>query len=86
MRAGQIKISRMGPGGEETVYSVLMPRDSFGEIALLSIDVVRTADAQAMDLTECVTLAREPFRAFLDHHPAMTLPATDGTRPLCPAG
>ena len=71
VRAGQIKISRMGPSGEEAVFAILMPGDSFGEIALLSTDDVRTADAQAMQLTECVSLAREPFRAFLDQHPAM---------------
>jgi len=72
VRRGQVKISRMGRGGEEAVFAVLMAGDSFGEIALLSGDAERTADAQAMELTECVSVAREPFLAFLDRHPAMT--------------
>ncbi|TME50423.1 MAG: Crp/Fnr family transcriptional regulator [Chloroflexi bacterium] len=68
VRRGQVKISRMGRGGEEAVFAVLMAGDSFGEIALLSGDAERTADAQAMELTECVSVAREPFLAFLDRH------------------
>lgn len=72
MRRGQVKISRMGRGGEEAVFAILMAGDSFGEIALLSGDAERTADAQATELTECVSVAREPFLAFLDRHPAMT--------------
>ena len=72
VRRGQVKISRMGRGGEEAVFAILMAGDSFGEIALLSGDAERTADAQAMELTECVSVAREPFLAFLDRHPAMT--------------
>ena len=63
VRRGQVKISRMGRGGEEAVFAVLMAGDSFGEIALLSGDAERT---------ECVSVAREPFLAFLDRHPAMT--------------
>ena len=72
IRAGQVKISRMGRGGEEAVYAILMPGDSFGEIALLSNDAVRTADAQAMELTECVCLGRDAFLAFLDRYPHMS--------------
>ena len=32
---------------------------------------VRTADAQAVEPTECVTLGREAFLAFLDAHPKL---------------
>src|SRR2546430_3954935 len=39
VRRGQVKISRMGRGGEEAVFAVLMAGDSFGEIALLSGDL-----------------------------------------------
>src|SRR3982074_1600987 len=52
IRRGQVKISRMGRGGAEAVYAILMPGDSFGEIALLSGDAARTADAHAMEVTE----------------------------------
>jgi CRP/FNR family transcriptional regulator, cyclic AMP receptor protein len=71
IRRGQVKISRMGRGGEEAVFAILTAGDSFGEIALLSGDAERTADAQAMELTECLSVSREPFLAFLDRHPAM---------------
>jgi CRP/FNR family transcriptional regulator, cyclic AMP receptor protein len=72
IRRGQVKISRMSRGGDEAVFTVLTPPDSFGEIALLSGKSERTADAQAMELTECVSVAREPFLSFLDRHPAMS--------------
>jgi len=72
IQRGQIKISRTGRGGEEAVYAILVPGDSFGEIALLSGDAARTADAQAMELTECVSVAKDPLLAFLDQHPALS--------------
>ena len=72
IRRGQVKISRMGRGGAEAVYAILVPGDSFGEIALLSGDAARTADAQAMELTECVSVAKDPLLSFLDQHPVMS--------------
>jgi CRP/FNR family transcriptional regulator, cyclic AMP receptor protein len=72
IRRGQVKISRMGRGGTEAVYAILVPGDSFGEIALLSGDEARTADAQAMELTECVSVPKDPLLAFLDQHPLMS--------------
>jgi CRP/FNR family transcriptional regulator, cyclic AMP receptor protein len=72
IRRGQVKISRMGRGGEEAVYAILVPGDSFGEIALLSGDAARTADAQAMELTECISVAKDPLLAFLDQYPALS--------------
>ena len=72
IRRGQVKISRMGRGGAEAVYAILVPGDSFGEIALLSGDAARTADAQAMELTECVSVPKDPLLTFLDQHPVMS--------------
>src|ERR1700737_1798185 len=72
IKRGQVKISRMGRGGEEAVYAILVPGGSFGEIALLSGDAARTADAQAMELTECVSVAKDPLLAFLDQYPALS--------------
>ena len=66
---GQVKIGRMGRSGEEVVFAVLAPGDSFGELALFDNDAPRAADAQAMELTECVVIDRDPFLAFLDRHP-----------------
>ncbi|HKV31494.1 MAG TPA: Crp/Fnr family transcriptional regulator [Candidatus Dormibacteraeota bacterium] len=72
IRRGQVKISRMGRGGEEAVYAILVPGDSFGEIALLSGDAARTADAEAMELTECISVGKDPLLAFLDQYPALS--------------
>jgi len=71
VQAGQVKIARMGRTGEEAVYAVLLPGDVFGELALFDPNSVRTADAQAVEPTECVTLGREAFLAFLDAHPKL---------------
>ncbi len=70
LQSGQVKISRMGRGGDEAVFAILLPGDIFGELALFDEDAARTADAQAMELTECLTLGREPLLTFLEKHPA----------------
>jgi len=67
--SGQVKIGHIGRGGEEIVYAVLLPGDSFGELALFDERSVRSADAEAMEVTECLTLGREAFFSFLDTHP-----------------
>jgi CRP/FNR family transcriptional regulator/CRP/FNR family cyclic AMP-dependent transcriptional regulator len=69
IRAGQVKIGRIGPGGEEVVFAILMPDDFFGELALFDEGAVRTADAQAIEATECLTLQRDPLMSFLERHP-----------------
>jgi CRP/FNR family transcriptional regulator/CRP/FNR family cyclic AMP-dependent transcriptional regulator len=71
IRVGQVKIGRVGPGGEEMIFAILMPGDFFGELALFDQSAVRTADAQAIDVTECLTLQREPLMAFLERHPPL---------------
>lgn len=71
IRSGQVKISRMGRRGEEAVYAILGAGDTFGEIALLTEDGVRTADAQAMELTECLIIPREAFLGFLEQQPTV---------------
>lgn len=71
--SGQIKISRVSRRGEEAVYAILGPADTFGEIALLTEDGVRTADAQAMELTECLVIPREVFLGFLERQPSVML-------------
>lgn len=71
IQSGQVKISRMGRQGEEAVYALLGAGDTFGEIALLTEDGVRTADAQAMELTECLVIPREAFVSFLEQQPSV---------------
>ncbi len=69
IQSGQVKISRMGRGGEEAIFAVLLPGDVFGELSVFDEQAARSADAQAMELTECVLLRREPLMAFLEGHP-----------------
>lgn len=64
--SGEVKIIRSGPGGAEVVFAVLMPGDLFGELALLEEGAVRTADAVAVQPTECLTLERNALMTFLD--------------------
>jgi CRP/FNR family transcriptional regulator/CRP/FNR family cyclic AMP-dependent transcriptional regulator len=67
--SGQVKIGHIARGGEEVVFAVLLPGDTFGELALFDEHALRTADAEAMEPTECLTLGREAFLSFLDSHP-----------------
>ncbi len=66
---GQVKISRLGSGGTEAVFTVLLPGDSFGELTIFEDQPVRTMDAEAMVPTRCVVLERQALMAFLDHNP-----------------
>jgi len=72
INSGQVKIARLGRSGEEAVFAILLPGDTFGELALFDDSATRTADAQAMDLTECLTLERQAFITFIDNHPELT--------------
>lgn len=69
MGTGQVKIAHLGRGGEEVVYAILLPGDTFGELALFEDGALRSADAQATEPTECLALDREPFLRFLDDNP-----------------
>jgi CRP/FNR family transcriptional regulator/CRP/FNR family cyclic AMP-dependent transcriptional regulator len=48
------------------VFAVLMPGDLFGELALLEEGAVRTADAVAVQSTDCLTLERNALITFLN--------------------
>jgi CRP/FNR family transcriptional regulator/CRP/FNR family cyclic AMP-dependent transcriptional regulator len=69
IRSGQVKIGRVGRGGEEVVFRLLGPTDSFGEAALLEPELSRAAFAQAMEDTECVALSKDAFLQFVDAYP-----------------
>jgi CRP/FNR family cyclic AMP-dependent transcriptional regulator len=66
---GEVKIARSGPRGAEVVFAVLLPGDVFGELALFEEGALRTADAVAVEPTECLTLDRSALIAFLESHP-----------------
>ncbi len=69
--SGQVKIGRIGRGGDEVVFAILGPYETFGELALFEEKAVRVADAQATELSECLTLSRDALRSFVDSHPWM---------------
>jgi len=68
---GQVKIGRIGRGGNEVVFAMLSPGETFGELALFEEGAIRAADAQATEVSECVTLYRDALLAFVDAHPRM---------------
>ena len=68
---GQVKIARLGSAGNEAVFAVLLPGDSFGELTLFDDDPVRSMDAEAMEPTECLTVERQALLAFVERNPAV---------------
>jgi CRP/FNR family transcriptional regulator/CRP/FNR family cyclic AMP-dependent transcriptional regulator len=68
---GQVKIARLGSAGNEAVFAVLLPGDSFGELTLFDEDPVRSMDAEAMEPTECLTVERQALLAFVERNPAV---------------
>lgn len=66
--SGKVKISHSTPDGQEAVLAILGTGDFFGELALLD-DSPRSATAEAIEITETLTLHREEFMSFMDHNP-----------------
>lgn len=71
--SGQVKIMRVGPTGAEIVFAVIGPGEVFGELSLFEEDGERSADAIALEPTECVLLAKSAVLRFLQEHPALLL-------------
>jgi CRP/FNR family cyclic AMP-dependent transcriptional regulator len=69
--SGHVQISRTRPSGDELVLAVLGPGEVFGELALLRDGAVRSADAMALQATNCLTLDRASLSAFLGAHPEL---------------
>jgi CRP-like cAMP-binding protein len=68
IESGTVKIGRAGTGGDEAIFAVLSPGDFFGELALLH-EGLRTADAQALEDTSCLSLPRDAVMDLMDAHP-----------------
>jgi CRP/FNR family transcriptional regulator, cyclic AMP receptor protein len=71
--SGQVKIVRVGSGGGEIVFAVVGAGEIFGELSIFGRDAERSADAIALEPTECAMLAREAVHAFLLRHPELLL-------------
>lgn len=75
---GQVKIGHVGQGGGEVVFAIAGPGEVFGELALFDEEGERTADAQALDPTECVVIAKDPLLEFLTARPELLLRIISG--------
>ncbi len=65
---GKVKIAHSSADGQEVVLAFLGTGDFFGELALID-DSPRSASAEAVELTETLTLHRDKFLSFLDNNP-----------------
>ena len=70
IRQGRAVAPVLNSDGERMLLAQLRARDYFGEMALLTGEP-RTADVIARSELECLRIAREPFLAFLERHPAV---------------
>jgi len=73
IKSGQVKIERISAGGGEFVFAVVGAGEVFGELSLFEPEAERSADAVALEPTECALLARDPVIAFLLGHPLLLL-------------
>lgn len=71
--SGQVKIGRMGEGGQEVVFAIAGPEEVFGEMSLFDEDGQRSADGQALEPTECLLVAKGPLLRFLSSEPKLLL-------------
>ena len=71
--SGQVQIGRVGDGGGELVFALAGPDEIFGELSLFDPEGERTADAQALEPTECIVIGRTPLLKFLTAQPALLL-------------
>ncbi len=69
---GKVKINYSTPEGQEATLAILGAGDFFGELALLD-DSPRSASAQALEITDTLTLHREDFRRYLGSNPQFAL-------------
>ncbi len=70
---GKVKIGRVEEGGAEVVFAIAGADDVLGELSVSENDGERTADAQALEPTVCLTIARAPRLEFLSTQPSMLL-------------
>jgi CRP/FNR family transcriptional regulator, cyclic AMP receptor protein len=71
--SGQIKIARVAEGGSEVVFAIAGPGELFGELSLFEEEGERSADAQALEPTECLIVPRQPVLDLLMAHPRLLL-------------
>jgi CRP/FNR family transcriptional regulator, cyclic AMP receptor protein len=72
LQAGQVKIVRLAPDGEERILHLQGEGSCLGELSLID-GAPRSARAVALDRVEALVLYREPFLELLARHPAVAL-------------
>jgi len=72
IRSGRVRLSLSSPQGREVVLSAIGPGDILGEMALID-GLPRSADAHALQDTDCLVLPRAGFHAVAQRHPDVSL-------------
>jgi CRP/FNR family transcriptional regulator/CRP/FNR family cyclic AMP-dependent transcriptional regulator len=70
---GEVKIARVAEGGSEVVFAIAGPGELFGELSLFEEEGERSADAQALEPTECLVVPRQAVLSLLLAHPRLLL-------------
>lgn len=72
VESGRLKVMAENDAGRHVILNVLGPGDCFGELALLD-EQPRSATVATMIESSVLSIAREPFLAFLETQPRITL-------------
>lgn len=70
--SGAVKISISSSEGDEIILAILTPGQFFGEMALFD-EQPRSADAEAIQATEVLTVQREDLLRLLEKRPRMAI-------------
>lgn len=70
--SGSVKVSIHDMEGREITLSVLYPPDFFGEIALWD-NQTRTANVSALELTQAISIEKDPLLLLIRQTPEITL-------------
>jgi CRP-like cAMP-binding protein len=72
VRKGHFAVRMMTPLGDVALLSIVGPGESFGELALLLPEPVRSATVEALEPAETLALARSTFLELQARHPEVS--------------
>jgi CRP/FNR family transcriptional regulator, cyclic AMP receptor protein len=72
LEAGHVKVTRIEPGGHETMLSVRDPGDLIGEVSLID-ERPRLATVTAIDRVRALVIASSVFRSHLERTPRVAV-------------
>lgn len=70
--SGMVRISTGSSGGKDAVFTVILPGEIFGEVAVLD-GSTRSADAVAVDACELMVIERRDFMPLLREFPELAV-------------